>query len=76
MRVDVQLAAAEERTIIANLLELYLYDFSPIDGGRIGPDGRFSTPDMLDSVRQADHTPPRDWRVFRFGQPAASPTAA
>ena len=49
MRVDVQQASTADRAIVANLLELYLYDFSPIDGGQIGPDGRFSTSDMIAS---------------------------
>jgi len=44
MSVTVEPASAAERTTIANLIELYLYEFSDIDGREIGPDGRFAYP--------------------------------
>lgn len=37
----------DERTVLGNLFELYLYDFSTVEALPLGPDGRFSRPDML-----------------------------
>ena len=36
-----------DRTVLSNLFELYLYDFSAIENEAIGADGRFSRPEML-----------------------------
>ena len=33
--------------MLGNLFELYLYDFSSLEALSMGPDGRFSSPDML-----------------------------
>jgi predicted acetyltransferase len=48
MHVEVVPAGAGDRGTLANLFELYLYDFSGVDGAQIGADGRFSSPGMLD----------------------------
>jgi predicted acetyltransferase len=41
MNVTVEPAPPAERATIANLLELYLDEFSAVDGRQIGPDGRY-----------------------------------
>lgn len=41
MRVEVSPASASEGLIIANLMELYLYEFSAVSQRDVGPDGRF-----------------------------------
>lgn len=45
--VELRRVAEVERSTLANLFELYLYDFSTIDPMVLGTDGRYSTPDML-----------------------------
>ncbi|MEN9939030.1 MAG: hypothetical protein RLZZ387_5609 [Chloroflexota bacterium] len=47
MDVTLEPARPTERALLANLFELYLYDFTAVEPQPIGPDGRFSTPDML-----------------------------
>lgn len=42
MRVEVIPATREDAPILANLAELYMYDFSAIMGWEIGADGRFT----------------------------------
>jgi len=39
-------AAREQEPILANLLELYIHDFSEIQPMELGPDGRFSYEDL------------------------------
>lgn len=41
MKVEVRLAILEESPIVTNLVHLYLYEFSDVDGRDIGQDGRF-----------------------------------
>ena len=36
-----------DRTVLGNLFELYLYDFSTVEEMPLGPQGRFSSPEML-----------------------------
>jgi predicted acetyltransferase len=48
MTVELQRVTTTERATLANLYELYLYDFSSIEGGQIGDNGRYSSPDALD----------------------------
>jgi predicted acetyltransferase len=40
-RIEVAPATAEQQPILANLLELYVHDFSEIHHVDLGPDGRF-----------------------------------
>ena len=42
MRVEVTRSAESERPVLANLLSLYLHDWSEVLGGVPGPDGRFT----------------------------------
>lgn len=51
MMVSVECAPASARDTLANLLELYLYEFSDLDGREIGEDGRFGYP-ALDAYWQ------------------------
>ena len=44
MRVEVSVAAADEKSILANLLELYAYDFSEISDLQLDSNGRFGYP--------------------------------
>jgi len=41
-------ASGAQREVVANLFELYLYEFSALDGGQISAEGRFSDPSMLE----------------------------
>jgi predicted acetyltransferase len=45
--VEVIPAAREQEPVLANLLELYAYDFSEFTDLAIGPDGRFKYPKLL-----------------------------
>lgn len=47
MQVAIRRATEADRTVVANLFELYLYDFSTVENSEIGSDGRYSMPDML-----------------------------
>jgi predicted acetyltransferase len=42
MKLDISLAAFEEKAILRNLMQLYLYDFSQIDGTDVDKSGLFS----------------------------------
>jgi predicted acetyltransferase len=44
--VEVRRAAAEEQTIMMNLLQLYAHDFSEFIDLQLQPDGRFGDPDL------------------------------
>ncbi|MEA2641081.1 MAG: hypothetical protein QOF51_2475 [Chloroflexota bacterium] len=44
MIVEVISASPAEATVIANLMELYLYDFTDLGGPSIGSDGRYGYP--------------------------------
>jgi predicted acetyltransferase len=44
--VEVIPAAAEQQPILANLLELYAYDFSAFHPLKLDPEGRFDYPDL------------------------------
>jgi predicted acetyltransferase len=45
--VEVLPADLEHRDVVRHLMELYLHDFSPMDGADVGADGRFGY-DLLD----------------------------
>jgi predicted acetyltransferase len=42
MQTDVREAAREDEPILQNLLQLYVYDFSEMDGCDVEPDGRYA----------------------------------
>ena len=69
--VDVALARAEERDLIANLFQLYTHDFSEFwadrPEGELGDDGRFADyPYLADYWREPDRIP----LIFRIaGRP-------
>ncbi len=44
MHIEIKPASVEERPILRRLMELYLYDFSDLDGADIGPLGVFDYP--------------------------------
>ena len=44
--IEVLAATPEEQPVLANLLELYVYDFSELLGLKIGEDGRFGYPHL------------------------------
>jgi predicted acetyltransferase len=44
VKVEVRLASHDEAPVIRNLLQLYLDEFSPIDGRKIEPDGTYTYP--------------------------------
>jgi predicted acetyltransferase len=44
--VEVIAATPEQMPILANLLELYIHDFSEFHGMELGPNGRFDYPDV------------------------------
>ncbi len=69
MRLDVDPARPDERDIVANLMQFYLYDFSEFDGAQVGEDGRFTD---LDSELDAYGTvPERHALLLRVaGKPA------
>jgi hypothetical protein len=46
MQVDLIPAKPDQEPILANLLELYLHDFSEFHHLEIGPDGRFGYPNL------------------------------
>jgi predicted acetyltransferase len=41
LQVDVIPAGPEHEVVVRHLMELYLHDFSPMDGADVGPDGRY-----------------------------------
>jgi len=43
-RIELLAAKPEDKPVLANLLELYIYDFSELLGLEIGEDGRFGYP--------------------------------
>jgi predicted acetyltransferase len=45
-RIELQLATPEQQSILANLLQLYIHDFSEFIAVETGPDGRFSYPSL------------------------------
>ncbi|WP_137939981.1 GNAT family N-acetyltransferase [Chitinivorax sp. B] len=44
MNLNIAIAKLEELPIVQNLLQLYLHDFSEIDGDDVGPDGLYDYP--------------------------------
>jgi len=57
MNIDITEATADDRAGLANLLELYMYDFSEFSGADAGDDGRFvHSTAMLDRYLAADAT--------------------
>lgn len=56
-RVEVLHAAAEQEPIVANLLELYAYDFSEFHPMQLGPDGRFGYKGLARYWSETDRLP-------------------
>jgi predicted acetyltransferase len=57
MNIELTKATLSEKPVLANLLELYLHDFTEYDGADVGPDGRFGY-DFLDAYwTEAARTP-------------------
>jgi predicted acetyltransferase len=56
-KVEVLAATPEQEPIVANLLELYIHDFSEILELQIGEDGRFGYPSLGSYWREADRFP-------------------
>ncbi len=46
MKVDIMPATSDDLPVVANLLELYLHDFSAVEPSDVGPDGRFGYPHL------------------------------
>ena len=44
--IEVVPASTEQMSILANLLELYIYDFTELKAFKLGGDGRFGYPDL------------------------------
>jgi predicted acetyltransferase len=57
MLIRVVPAARDQEPILANLLELYVHDFSEILPVELGPDGRFGYPHLSDYWTDPDHYP-------------------
>ncbi len=57
MQIEVIPATPEQETIFANLLQLYIHDFSEFHDVPLGPDGRFSYPDLPRYWREPDRHP-------------------
>jgi predicted acetyltransferase len=59
--VEVRIAIAAERPALANLLQLYIHDFSEFwadrPDGEIGEDGRFAAPPLDAYWHDPDHVP-------------------
>lgn len=59
--VEISVAAARDRPVLANLMQLYIHDFSEFWAGRtdgeIGEDGRFADYPLDAYWREADHVP-------------------
>ncbi len=55
--ITVELALASTRSTVANLMELYLYEFSDIDGRPIGPDGCYGYATLDAYWREAGRYP-------------------
>src|ERR1700733_14417185 len=45
-RIEILAASREQEPILANLLELYIHDFSEFLSVELGPDGRFGYPNL------------------------------
>jgi len=50
-RIEVIAAGPDQEPILANLLELYIHDFSEFLDIQLGPDGRFGYPHLLSIAR-------------------------
>jgi predicted acetyltransferase len=57
MDVEIYQASLEEKTIIQNLMQLYLYDFSQIDGGDVDNFGLFVFPYLYKYWAEAGRYP-------------------
>ena len=55
--LEIARASADEQPTVANLLELYVYDFSALVDLRIGNDGRFGYPDLDLYWADSNHHP-------------------
>jgi predicted acetyltransferase len=55
--VSVVPAARDQEPILANLLELYIYDFSEYLPVELGPDGRFGYKNLCEYWSEPDHHP-------------------
>lgn len=56
-RVEVLHATAEQEPVVANLLELYAYDFSDFHPMNLGPDGRFGYKGLSRYWSETDRLP-------------------
>jgi len=56
-RVEVIGAGPEQQPIVANLMELYVYDFSEMIAFKVGEDGRFGYPDLSLYWTEGGHHP-------------------
>jgi predicted acetyltransferase len=57
LRIELVRAAAEQQSIVANLIELYAYDFSEFYPVEPGPDGRFGYRDLSRYWSEPDRLP-------------------
>jgi predicted acetyltransferase len=59
--IDVSIARVDERTALANMMQLYIHDFGELwsrsPPGELGPDGRYADYPLDDYWRQTDHVP-------------------
>jgi predicted acetyltransferase len=60
-RVELEIASPSAQTALANMLQLYIHDFSELWGGEargeLGEDGLFEAPDLAELWPKADHLP-------------------
>lgn len=56
-RIELVRATLEQQPIVANLMELYAYDFSEFYPIEVGPDGRFGYKDLALYWSEADRQP-------------------
>jgi predicted acetyltransferase len=62
IELDVDIASAQERPILEQMLQLYKYDFSELAAidspyGELGPDGRFAYPHLASYWEEEDRVP-------------------
>src|SRR5688572_13682359 len=60
-RVELDIASPSAQTALANMLQLYIHDFSELWAGEargeLGEDGLFEAPDLAELWPKADHLP-------------------
>src|SRR3989344_611742 len=57
MDIDLVKVKIEEKPILANLLELYVYDFSEMENNDVGDDGRFGYKHFNDYWQESNRHP-------------------